>query len=341
MKIIRSIVSAALLWGLVISCNDGFSLFPDDTPNVLYVLGCLDGTGGVQQVKIRKMIHGTGMTSDMINDPSFYLPDNPLNVSLLTDDGRQYFLEPVLYPPQTGGPFSQDSNLVYELTGFYPSPGQTCTLMIEDTLTGKTVHAATLPLAPASFSYPVKESVLNTKFDFNNFRRPFHISYNPASIAVWTISLKYMDFMTDGDNHCRKATFCGQPGGSGGREFTTEYLTNIFKKLIPEDPLVNFRMFYRFDFTVWTGDGVLAHYRGVSGRFTDNRKLSADNIEGGMGLFYSTSHALLKNVCPKEKFCEFLADTAALQYLKFSRIPYTGIYTDPDSSLINPFSFQK
>jgi hypothetical protein len=341
MKIIRLIVSAALFWGLMVSCNDGFSLFPDDAPDVLYVLGCLDGTGGVQQVKIRRMIHGPGLTAEMINDPSYYLPDNPLHVYLQTGDGVRYSLDPVLHPPQTGGPFSQDSNLIYELAGFNPLPGQACTLMIEDTLTGETAHATIDAMPPAAFTYPVKESVLNTKFDFNNFRRPFHISYNSAPTAVWTITLKYVDYLTNGDNFCRKVTFCGQPSGYLGREFTTEYLTGIFKKLIQEDPQVNFRMFYRFDFTVWTGDGVLAHYMGVAGRFTDNRKLSADNIEGGMGLFYATSHAVLKDVCPKEKFCEFLADTAALQHLKFSRIPYTGIYTDPDSSLVNPFSFMK
>ncbi|MFA5817231.1 MAG: hypothetical protein WC865_16620, partial [Bacteroidales bacterium] len=311
MKIFRLILSAAILWGLTISCNNEIDLFPDDAPEVLYVLGCLDGTGGIQQVKIRRMIHGDGDATVMINDPAYYLPDKSLRVYLENASGQQFPLHPVLYPPQTGGLFCQDSNLIYELSEFTPVPGQACTLRIEDSVNGKALQARISVMAPASFAFPVKESVIHSKFDFTDHYRPFHITYTSAPAAVWAISVKYMDFMVNGDNRCRKNTFSGTPGfyGYGSREFTLEYLTNIFKNLIPEDPHVDFRMFYRFDFSIWTGDGVLSKYLDVSSGYTDNRKLSSGNIDGGMGLFFCTSHDLLKNVCPKEDFCDFLADT--------------------------------
>ena len=341
MKIFRLIPSVVFFWGLLISCSTEIDLFPEDAPEVLYVLGCLDGTGGIQQVKIRRMIKGEGDATLLINDPSYYLPDKSIRVLLENYSGEQYSLNPVLYPPQTGGLFSQDSNLIYELSGFKPAPGRTCTLRIEDSVNGKTLQAQIYVMPPAYFSFPVKESVVQSKFDFTNRYRPFHISYSSVPVSIWSISLKYMDFMVNGEKHCRKATFSGARRFylDGNREFDLVYLTSIFKILIPEDPQVDYRMFYRFDFTIWTGDDALSKYLKTSSSYVDNRKFSADNIEGGMGLFYNISHEQLKNVCPKERFCDFLADTIALKPMKFSRIPYNGPYTDPDSTLVNPFSF--
>jgi len=343
MKTIRLIVSAVFILGLMISCNQEVELFPDNVPDVLYVLGCLDGTGGIQQVKIRRMIHGNGDDADMINDPARYLPAQFLRVYLENASGEQFPLKTVLYAPQTGGPFRQDSNLIYELAGFTPEPGQACTLRIEDSLNGTTVNATIMALTPASITYPAKESVVHGKFDFTDDRRPFHVTYTSAPVTILTMSVKYMDFMIGGDSHCRKAVFSGLPSyyGYGLREYDLEYLTNIFKRLIPVDPRVDFRLFYRFDFSVWTGDGVISRYLNISNKYPDNRKFSADNMIGGKGLFYATSHDILKNVCPDNDFCKFLTESDSLKQLKFSRILYDGPYSDPDSSLANPFSSAK
>lgn len=350
MKIFRLILSAVILWGFTISCNNEIDLYPDDAPQMLYVLGCLDGTGTIQQVKVRKLISGNVDASLMINDPAYYLPDTSIRVYLEEASGKKYPLTRVIYPPQSGGVFSQDSNLIYETAGYRPEPGQPCTLRIEDPANGKTLSARVTAMMPAELTYPSKESVVHGQFKFTDSQRPFHISYTSAPSTVWTISIKYVDFMVYGDNFCRKVTY-SPPSKFGPHPpieqyftseqyFTLEYLWKIFNLSIQEDPDVDFRMFYRFDFTVWTGDSVLSDFMDVANRFTDNRKQYFSNIDNGMGLFFATSHDKLKNVMPLETFHWALASADTLKHLKFVKYPYVGLYTDPDSTLVNPFFSQ-
>ena len=341
MKILRLMLPVAILWGLTISCNNEIDLYPADAPKMLYVLGCLDGTGGLQQVKIRKLITGNINADLMINDPAYYLPDTSVRVYLEEPSGNRIELHPVCYPPQSGGSFSQDSNFIYEIAGYRPGPGETCTLKIEDPEIGKTLSASVTAMMPAEFTYPVKESVVHGRFRFTDANRPFHISFTPAPASVWTISIKYVDFLLNGNLLCRKATYCGPSGyeayNVSMQEFPLYYLWRIFNLTIPDDPNVDFRMFYRFDFSIWTADSALSGFMGVANRFTDNRKQYFSNIDGGMGLFFATHHDRLKNVWPLEAFHQLLATNDTTRHLKFSGIPYDGPYTDPDSSLVNPF----
>lgn len=345
MKIFRLILSAAILWGFTISCNNEIDLYPDDAPKMLYVLGCLDGTGGLQEVKIRKLITGNFDANLMINNPAYYLPDTSIRVYLEEPSGKQYLLSRVIHPPQTGGVFSQDSNLIYEVTGYRPPPGIPCKLRIEDPANNKVLSAQVTAMKPAGFSYPDQESVLLRQYDFTNILRPFHVEYlgmEPASVL--TVSMKYVDRMINGDAICRKANYSLPPAfiphPSGGNIFPLSYLWLIFDRSIQDDPGVDFRMFYRFDFTVWTGDSAIANYLYYAEKFTDNRKQYFNNIDGGMGLFFATSHGRLLDVCPKERFLSYLATNDTTAHLKFSSFPYLGIYTDPDSTMVNPFFFR-
>jgi hypothetical protein len=339
MKTIRLIASAVFVWGLTPSCSDEINLFPENPPDKLYVLACLDASGSVQQVKVRKLIHGRGDARVIINQPENYLPDDSLQVMFETSSAGTYFLQPVDYPPQTGGPFSQDSNRIYELHDFRPVPGERVQLRIIDPSAGVTLTSSTGAIGAPSFNFPVPASVVHSTFSFTEPDKPFHIGYTPGPVTIWTISLKYVEYGFDGEMHCRKGTFSGATDlyRDTIREFSLPYLINIFNKVIPADPSVDFRMFYRFDFAIWIGDSRLKNYIGVASKFTDNRRFSADNISGGMGLFFAVNHAVLKNVCPKESLCWTLADSSVTRQLKFSRFLYDGPYTDPDSSLVNPF----
>jgi len=340
MKIFRLILSAAVFWGALISCNNEIDIYPDNAPEMLYVVGCLDGTGSLQQIKIRKLITGNVDASVMLNDPAYYLPDTSIRVYLEEESGNSRLLSRVIYPSQTGGLFSQDSNLIYEVANFRPKPGFTSTLRIEDPGHGKTLSSQVVALNPAAFTYPVKESVIHSKFRFTDAQRPFHIGFTAASASAWTIAIKYVDVLPDGEQICRKATYCGPPNfrnPSFGQEFSLNYLFLIFNRSIPDDPSVYYRMLYKFDFSIWTGDSILATHMSVAEKFDDNRKQIANNINGGMGLFFATSHDFLINVCPVETLNSTLAFNDSTKHLKFSGVPYTGIYTDPDSTLVNPF----
>jgi hypothetical protein len=344
MKTMRFVVSAACMWGLLASCSSEVDLFPEDAPKMLYVLGCIDGSGTTHQVKIRKVVQGEGDATAMINDPAWYLPDKSMRVWLEDSYGGVWPLERVLYPAQTGGVVSQDSNYIYEIRGYRPDRGDSLMLRIDDPADGFSPSSGVRVMGPYEFTYPVKESVVKGVFNFTDSLRPFHVQYLVGAINSLSISIKYVDVRYNGDRIYRKATFSGAEGTSGyfGHEYPLTYLWNIFKKIIPDDPEVDFRLFYRFDFTHWCGDSHLSKYIVTAQKFKDNRRLSAGNINNGLGLFFSVSHAKLENVCPKVSFWPALALSEAVSRLKFSKVVYDGPYTDPDSVDMNPFlSFTK
>jgi hypothetical protein len=251
-----------------------------------------------------------------------------------------------MHPPQTGGVFAQDSNLIYELARYFPYPRRSFTLRIENQTAGKELSSTIRTMEPAYFVYPEQFWVDRGKFNLTDQNRPFVVHYGATPASVLTVSIKYVDIMYSGDTICRKANhsdpplflpLIGSPQYENGREFTLNDWWLLFNRSIPDDPQVNFRQFYRFDFTLWTGDSAIAKYYDVANRFTDNRRQSFSNIEGGMGLFFAASHAKVTNVEPHEKFHLFLSTNDTTAHLKFLSHPFRGTYTDPDSSLVNPF----
>jgi hypothetical protein len=341
MKSFRYFSLAAIIWGLVISCSNEIDLYPDDAPEMLYVLGCADVTTGDLQVKVRKMITGNLDAFQMINDPRYYLPDSSVKVSFEGYPIGEVLLNRVMYPPQTGGSFAQDSNLIYETAGLKLFSGANYTLKIEDSVAGSVATSTIHTVSQARFSYPTKESVVKGRFRMTDSLRPFYIEYTSAPASLWIISLKYVDYLKNGQMICRKANYFspkyyGQHPSSY-QSFSLEYFWRIFNLSIPADEEVELRKFYRFDFTIWIGDRVLSSYMNVADRFTDNRRQSQNNIKEGMGLFFSVSHERIQDVYPLEPFNFALANADTIKHLKFVGYPYEGPYTDPDSSLVNPF----
>ncbi len=336
-KFCRLIVSGCLLFLIIsmFSCSEEIDLYPDGYEGQLFVWACLDGTGEVQQVKIRKAILGEASLNELLKDPSSYLPDDSLEVYLVPESGMPVYLQPVIHPPQTGA-FAEDSNVVYETPHYYPWPGEKHKLVITNLETGLVTSSEISAILPPEFTYPSPKSI-RSKFNFTDRERPFYITWNDSGNSIWSISLKYLDILKNGDTLYRKKTFSSEPGESTNyREFALPYLYNIFNKLIPEDPAVDFRMFYRFDFGVWSSDARLSSYIFYSRRFSDNRKQKFDNIDNGTGLFYSVNHAYLKEICPKESFAIVLHQSDSVKHLKFSQFLYPGFFIDPDSVASNP-----
>jgi hypothetical protein len=312
------------------ACSTDIDLYNDDTVNELFVWACLDGSGGPQQVKIRKAIAEEDLLNEAIKDPAHYLPPNPLEVSLSQGASQPFLLQPVLYPAQTGI-FAEDSNLIYETAGFRPRFGESVNLTITDLVTGNKVTSSVDPLPAPRFTYPVPGSV-NARYSFTDKLRPFQINWSGGDCWIWSISIKYLDVLLTGDTIHRKGTFYGETKYSNpSREFPVDYLWNIFRKVIPVDRDVDYRMFYRFDFGVVAGDYHLANYLQNTAKFKDKRRERFCNMTGGTGLFYSVNHTELKNIKTYDIFGYYLHTTDTLLPLRFSEFFFTGFYKDPDS----------
>lgn len=320
------------------SCTEEIDLYPDGQPEQLFVWGCLDGSGVLHQIKIRKGITEEGQDVDLFTDPSNYLPTGSIEVSLSSEGDNPVYLKPVLYPPQSGS-FAQDSNIIYEGYDYLPDPGKKVRLMIKNLETGAETTSEINLLRGLSFTYPVPEAV-KASYDFNITDHPFHISWSGGSVSIWSISIKYLDILSNGDTIYRKGTFYSDYKDSSYplREFALDYLYSIFTKVIPDDPDVDYRMFCRFDFGVRAGDYNLYRYLSLASKFSDNRKLTFNNISGGRGLLYSINHTELKNIRPKDKFANALFYSDSVKHLKFSRFIYDGYFFDPDSTASNPLN---
>jgi hypothetical protein len=209
--------------------------------------------------------------------------------------------------------------------------------MIKNLETGAETTSEIDLLRGLAFTYPVPEAV-KASYDFTITDHPFHISWSGGAVSIWSISIKYLDILTTGDTIYRKGTFYSDLRYSSYalREFALDYLWTIFKRVIPEDPDVDYRMFCRFDFGVRAGDYNLYKYLSLASKFSDNRKFTFNNISGGIGLLYSINHTELKNIRPKDNFTNALFYSDSVKHLKFSRFIYDGYYFDPDSTSSNP-----
>jgi len=319
----------------LLSCSTEIDLYDDAYSDQLFVWACLDGSGDLHQVKVRKAISEEASLEELLARPDAYLPGFSPEVSLSTQYGYSVLLDPVLYPPQSGT-FAQDSNLIYEARDYYPDSGDSVELSVADPVTGEVVSAVIKPLGRPAFRYPFPGSE-NARYNFTDPERPFYISWSGGDVWVWSISIKYLDILLTGDTIYRKGTFFGEPKySSPAREFPLEYLWNIFRKVIPDDPMVDYRMFHRFDFGIWAGDYHLSLYLANANKFNDNRRAHFCNIRGGAGLFYSVNQCELKNIRTYDNFANRLHTEDTLGYMKFSRYIYNGFFIDPDSTLANP-----
>ncbi len=179
------------------------------------------------------------------------------------------------------------------------------------------------------------------EFSFTNVDKPFYVTYSaPAQVFKLITEIKYLDVLHSGDTLYRIASFAGQPFFPYNREpsrvFDLPYLYNIFNRVIPDDPDVKYRKFYRFNFKGWAASKALQNYLQFGQKFRDNRKLSFFNINNGFGIFYSCSYGETGHIAPLNSFMDTLAKSPYLKDLKFVRWRHNGAFIDPDSTLIEP-----
>ena len=319
------------------SCSEEVELFPENKQDQLVVWAYLDGNGAVHRAKVRKGI--TWIVDETGNDDRSgggYLDPDSVEIWLSGEDVIRLDYKPMPYPAYENEQNGAALNLIHELEGFNPHSGSSYQLNIRNLANGE-ITTAVISAGPfAGFSYPSRVTE-NTLFDFTLSYHPFKITWYAAPITSWSIRIKYLDILKSGDTIYRAPVFhSAWSYYNNTREFPLDYLWSLFNKIIPTDNKVDFRMFYRFDFVVWSGDHHLRNYLKVAQGYTDNRKQYFSNVENGLGLFYFTDSEMIRNVRPKDAFGSRLSESDSVKHLKFVRHLYEGKFPDSLFSMQNP-----
>ncbi|MCD6345954.1 MAG: hypothetical protein J7L96_00895 [Bacteroidales bacterium] len=342
----RVFLYACIMALVLSSCEADPHIMNPDAEPTLFVYGCLDMNSGKHQVKVRQAIQVDGDVREYANDPDYILPDEPIRVSLIINEGilsDTLDFIPVIYPKEDGV-FSSEQNIIHELD--YPIiPGTKCRLLIEELISGKKCTAGAPAIAPPVFSFPNNsQNWYIQEYWFTKIGEPFHVTI-PTTAGVYKLitEIKYIDILTNGDTVYQKASFIGNlyfPMGNSDytKLFELKYIYNILNQTIPDNPDVNYRQFYRFHFKSWMGSGALSRYLHYGHRFTDNRKLRFSNITGGYGLFYSCNLGETDDIAPLWHFTDSLSKSPLTSHLKFVKWRYDGAYIDPDTANIIPFN---
>ncbi|MCK5820423.1 MAG: hypothetical protein KAH17_00990 [Bacteroidales bacterium] len=342
MKIIRFIL--LLLSVSLLSCESEPDIMNDDAPPALFVWGYVDMQSGHHKVRIRRAIQEEGNMYELAQDPKLLLPADPIRVNLiiysLEDDKNPTIIEmhPVVYPKEEGN-FSSEQNIIHEVE--YPIPEfSSCQVQIHNLASGEITSSGKVSAWAPGFLYPRKYGWYEPTFYFNNLEEPFHVHFKVYHDLVQKLvtEIKYVDVLENGDTICQKQIFEGQAiFGAGAfedyiRAFPIEYIFNILNRVIPEDPQVKFRWFYRFNFKALAADHGLRTYIQLAERHSDNRKLYFSNIIGGYGLFYACNFSETGDIEPTWSFADTLWESPATENLKFSKYMYQGTYIDPDTA---------
>ncbi len=323
----------------LISCSEDVELFPEENEDQLVVWAYMDGNGQLHRAKVRKGITYSGDNGGEIYGSAngFIHPDS-IEIWLSGEDVIRLDYRPVAYPVSEPEQDGSNQNLIYELEKFGPASGQSYQLNIRNVVTGEMTTASIKAGPVAGFSYPSRVTE-NTLFDFTLSYHPFKITWFAAPITSWSVRIKYLDILKSGDTLYRAPVFnSAWSYHNNTREFPLDYLWSIFNKIISADPKVDFRIFYRFDFVVWSGDHHIRNYLKVAQGYTDNRKQYFSNIENGLGLFYFTDNEMIRNVRPKDAFGSRLSESDSVRHLKFVRQIYEGKFPDSLFTIQNPFT---
>ncbi len=328
-----------ILLSILLSCETTPDIMNNNAPNELFVWGFVDYQTGKHQVRIRESIQEEGNMFELAQDPEMSLPTDSLLVNLILYTPSETVvlkMHPVIYPKDDGA-FATEQNVIHEVNYQIPK-GTPCSLFIKNLATGDTITSPLVQVTVPKFLYPKNNGWYVPTYNFNNGEEPFHIMFNVYGNLVQKLvtEIKYVDLLLNGDTVCQKAIFEGQPiyGGSGfweyNRTFPLDYVFNIFNKLIPEDPEVKFRWFYRFNFKGFAASEGLRDYWKLGDRFNDNRKLIFTNITGGYGVFYACDDTETGDIEPTRSFPDTLSSSPETVDLKFTRYIYRGTYIDPD-----------
>lgn len=317
----------------------------DNAPKALFVWGYVDMHSGKHKVRIRRAIQQEGNMFELAKDPNLLLPVDPIRVELLLHsqlDTTIVEMLPVVYPKEEGT-FSSEQNIIHEVD--YPIPrGTSCSIQVQNLATGEIITSSKVNAPTENFLFPKNYGWYEPLYSFNTPDEPFYVEFSISRNLVQKLltEIKYVDVLKNGDTVCQKAIFEGQAIYADGgftrytREFELDYLFNIFNRVIPNDPNVKFRWFYRFNFKDLVASSSLRSYLKLAERFRDNRKFYFSNINGGYGIFYASNYSETGDIQPTHSFPETLSTSSETKELKFTRYIFRGNYVDPDTANIHP-----
>ena len=344
-KYIR-ILSGFLLCLIYQSCETEIDLNSDTSKDLLVVYGILDCSDKTQTVHIGRMANPdeTGTAFNNLSEP---VQSDSIQVSIqewANDRYCTYDLSPEL---------NQDKNITMTVFGgvFEPFDFMEYKLIITNLNSGNIITAKTLPLADPKIKKPTMSNISCT---FGDTLNPFEFKYStiPRGMVYQSqMIIQYVDFTFEGDTVFQERVFAFNPvyvddppefsstrinyGGDLTRSLPLDYLLNIFARVIGASEKIETRLLYRMNFTVWAGNEVLRNYLKMASKYEDNRKQFFSNINGGYGLFASSSHISVTGLKPDDFFLNNLADGQATRQLKFKRYLYMGRFghQDPGPSL--------
>jgi hypothetical protein len=327
------------------ACETDPQLMNPDADPTMFVFACLDLNSGKHQVRVRQAIQEEGDVRVSAQNPELILPLEPIRVSLIIRNNQSsdtLYFDPLVYPKEEGV-FSSEQNIIHELE-FQIKSGYEISLSVEGLISGYKCTARAPYMKPPVFTYPRNWYQWTVQeYRFTNIDEPFHVSITSMGpVCKLLTEIKYLDVLKNGDTIYQKAVFAGNPyfpfSGTYNKVFELSYLFNIFNAVIPDDPEVKYRKFYRFHFKAWKGSGALAEYLHFGQRHTDNRKLYFSNINGGYGLFYSCCYGEINDIAPLWYFTDTLNSSPATSHLKFIKWRHDGEYIDPDTANIQPIN---
>jgi len=339
----RCFIASIFVFFLISGCETDPEIMNNSVEETLFVWGYSDLTNNHHQVRVRRAILEEGSLEESAKDPELLIPKDPLEVYLVLYFEREridsFLMTPKVYSKEDGI-FSSEQNIIYELDYVVP-PEHKVWVSVKNLTTKKIIRSEAVTSYIYPFTYPQRHGWYDQEFGFTN-EEPFKVEFHTIGRSVYKLvtEIKYVDILTNGDSIFQKSIFEGQPilvehmikSEPYTKHFDLTYLFNIFNRKIPNTPGLKFRMFYRFNFKVWSGSRILKDYLQYGDRFQDNRKFQFSNMIGGYGLYYACKTVSTGHIKPRPSFTELLFTDPEVKDLKFSRYVFEGTYHDPDST---------
>jgi len=321
--------------GIFIACESEIDLYPDMEINEVVVYGILDCSSSSQIVKIGRL-GSPKVHSDNTFESLIEINPDTVQVSVQAWSGDiygTYSLAPV--------ESAEDPTTMAKFSGlFEPYEFMEYKLQVNGLNSGVIATAKTLPLSDPKVLRPGMSGIPISLGDTLNYFECKYSTVPRAMIYKTQISIQYVEITEYGDTLFQESMYGFSPvfvddppdyidsrinyGKEVTRAFAPSYLLNVFARMVDFNRDVVSRVLYRMSFTVWAGDAVLRNYLQMAEKYDDNRKQFFSNINGGYGLFASTSHTTVDGLRVDEKFLEMLSKDERTLDLKFRHFLWTG-----------------
>jgi hypothetical protein len=324
-----------LLVAAFIGCDSEIDLYPDSEINEVVVYGILDCSSSDQIINIGRLgspkVHDDHTFESLVE-----INPDTVQVSVQAWSGEiygTYYLAPVLA--------ESDPSSMAKFSGlFEPYEFMEYKLQVFGLNSGIIATGKTLPLSDPKVLRPGMSGMPISLGDSLNYFECKYSTVPRAMIYKTQVSIQYVEFTEYGDTLFQEAEYGFSPvyvddppdyidsrinyGKEITMAFAPSYMLNVFNKMVKVNRDVVSRILYRMSFTVWAGDAVLRNYLQMADKYDDNRKQFFSNINGGYGLFASTSHTTVDGLRVDEKFLEMLANDETTEGLKFRHFLWTG-----------------